>query len=178
MVSILYAHARSNYKKYPDLQVYDEARDALSFSGSDVIIAHPPCRLYSKMRAFSTAPEFEKIYAYHALKIIRLNGGILEHPCSSLFFKEANLPLPGSTDAFGGFTISVNQGWFGYYTEKRTRLYIVGCSIKDLPRLPFNFSPYTRKFDNLTRKQRSETVDNFIEWLLQVAYIINSKKNG
>lgn len=172
----LYVHSKSNYKLYDDFDCFDEARDTRNFKGNMPVVAHPPCRLFSRLRAFSKADIDEKKLAYTALAVVRKNGGILEHPCSSLFWKEANIVTPGQRDKYGGFTISINQHWFGYYTEKKTRLYIVGICPNQMPKFPLSFNAVTRKFGNLSRKQRSETTAQLIDWFILILEIISNNK--
>lgn len=176
----LYVHKNSNYKLYDEFDCYDEDRNALNYNSSMPVVAHPPCRLFSKLRAFSKADISEKRLAYHALQVVRNNGGILEHPCTSRLWIEKEIVKPGTTDVYGGFTISINQSWFGYYTQKRTRLYIVGISPAQLPSYPLSFDLIERKFDNLTPKQRSESTNQLIEWFLEILHLIyqNKKKNS
>lgn len=172
----LYVHSRSNYKKYPEFDCYDEKRNALNFDSMLPVIAHPPCRLYSRLRRFSNADEAEKEHAHNSLKIVRKNGGIFEHPASSKFWKVVDIIKPGRTDSFGGFTVCIDQSWFGYYTQKRTLLYICGMEPDQLPRYPIKFNASVRKFDNLTPKQRSETTDEMILWILSCLKIIEQNK--
>lgn len=50
--------------------------------------------------------------------------------------------LPGcevydaARDAFGGFTLVIDQNWWGHRAQKRTRLYVVGCKPIEVPPLP------------------------------------------
>lgn len=166
---VLFVHSRSNYKKFDFFDCYDEKRNALNYTGTLPVIAHPPCRLWSKLRTLSTADESEKEYASWVLQLVRQNGGILEHPYDSTFWKTFDCPKPGTFDKFGGTTIVFDQFHFGYYTRKRTRLYIVGLkSLKDIPPMPLRFEPVQRKFENLTKKQRSETTSELCIYLNEI----------
>lgn len=171
---VLYVHSSSNYKQLPRFDCYDENRDALTYRGVTPVIAHPPCRNWSRLKAFSKGDNFESLYAFHALKLVRTYGGILEHPYDSSFWSAAKTVKPGSYDAFGGFTIVFDQRQFGYYTRKRTRLYIVGCKVSELPPMPLNFNAIERKFENLSPRQRSETTTELIKWFSQVIDIIKA----
>ena len=175
----LFVHEKSNYKKDFRFDCFDEKRNALIYSGQNPAVYHPPCRLFSRLKAFAKAEESEKELAFWALDNVRKFGGILEHPYDSSLWIERNIVKPGLVDEFGGFSIVFDQFDFGYYTRKRTRLYIVGCSINMLPRLPIRFEYSTRKFSNLTVKQRSETVPDLIDWFYEVLCIIDKNvKNG
>lgn len=54
-------------------------------------------------------------------------GGVLEHPAWSRLWHLFALPWPDALpDAFGGFTVQVDQVNWGHVARKRTWLYIVG----------------------------------------------------
>lgn len=143
--AVLYARKNSIYKTLPNLDVYDEIRDARTFTGRLPIIAHPPCRLFGKLKHFSKAPIEEKQLAYHAVDLIRVNGGVLEHPSWSLLWFEKNLPLPGVIDSHGGFTLPILQSWFGHKCAKATWLYIKGINPNDLPPIPYKLGVPTER---------------------------------
>jgi len=54
--AILFARKDSIYKQLPRTDVYDLERDARTFTGGRVVIAHPPCRAWGRLR---TLPERE-----------------------------------------------------------------------------------------------------------------------
>jgi hypothetical protein len=60
--SILFVAKNSVYKTLTDsmgqpLDCWDKERDAMKWPGGNPIVAHPPCRLFSKhLRHLSTAP--------------------------------------------------------------------------------------------------------------------------
>lgn len=184
-VSVLFAHRRSPYFDLP-VDVYDERRDVMSFTnrGGGPVIAHPPCRLWSRMRAFSTAPSSERAYAFFSLALVRVYGGVLEQPAYSLFWKTAGLPDPRATgaspqlDQYGGWSIAVSQKWWGHLAEKPTWLYVVGCKPADLPEIPYCILPAKRVCaTSRTRRDRSElspaqrdlTPIKFAWWLEELA---------
>jgi hypothetical protein len=75
--------------------------------------------------------------AWFAIDKVRKNGGVLEHPKGSRFFREAGCPeLGAGYDKFGGFTMLIDQFDFGHVAHKDTKLYICGIKIEDLPELP------------------------------------------
>ncbi len=136
-IAVLFAMSDSIYKTFPECDVYDADRNALTFNGGKPVIAHPPCRLFSKLRRFSTADKSEKKLAYWAVDTVRKNGGVLEHPFKSKLWEEKNLPKPNQKDKWG-FTIALPQFWFGHKALKRTFFYICGLDIKNLPAIRFN----------------------------------------
>lgn len=177
-VPVLFVHQRSNYKKVPGFDCYDENRNALTYTGSCPVIAHPPCRLWSRLRSFSNAPASEKNLAIWSINLVRKIGGIVEHPYDSKLWDEINCPSVGEFDKFGGTSFVFDQFDFGYYTRKRTRIYIVGLnSLSELPRLNLRFEPVARKFDNLSPKQRSETTRELCLWFLEIIKKISENKS-
>jgi hypothetical protein len=139
MLPVLFAESNSVYKSL-GCDVYDLTRNAYSFSDNRPVIAHPPCRLWSRLRAFSTAPACEKLTAVFAVHVVRQNGGVLEHPVGSSLWSHMSLPLPGKYDKFGGFTVCINQSWFGHPCKKPTFLYWCGIDIMSLDAYPLNFN--------------------------------------
>lgn len=148
--SVLFTLPDSEYQKL-GLECFDEKRDATTFDFSTPVIAHPPCRLWSRLRKFSTAPKEEKELALFAIDAVRLCGGILEHPASSTLFKEY-LPPAGQTDDFGGFCFSVNLNWFGFPAQKKTWLYVCGLTRSEVPAIPLQFHPVTKVIESHSHK--------------------------
>lgn len=174
--NVYFVSSRSNYKTVPGFNCFDEKRNALVNPPLSPSIYHPPCRLFSKLRAFSTAPVTEKYLAHWAMYFVRVYGGVVEHPFDSQLWQIYGINKVGKVDEFGGFWYIIDQHWFGFPTRKRTGLYIVGCKLSELPRLPLKLYYPLRKFDNLSKKQRSETTLALIAWLQEVILIIKSKK--
>lgn len=176
-VPVLFVHQRSNYKILPGFDCYDKQRNALNYTGNQPVIAHPPCRLWSRLRGLSKAPEFERHFAVWSINLVRSVGGIVEHPYDSKLWDYINCPEPGTFDEFGGTSFVFDQFDFGYYVRKRTRIYIVGLnSLSELPRFNLRFEPITRKFDNLSPKQRSETTPALCLWFLEIIKKIQENK--
>ncbi|WP_124561457.1 hypothetical protein [Pedobacter sp. KBW01] len=153
MIAVLCALEKSVYKTIPDLDVYDKNRDAYTFDLSIPIIAHPPCQQWSRLREFSKENKKEKELAFFCLEKIHQNGGVLEHPAGSSFFKEAGIKP----------TLSIDQAWFGYPARKRTYLYFYGC--KPLA-FPLTFDLATKKVENMGQVARSVTTLQFAEYLI------------
>jgi len=186
VVPVLFTEEKSNYLSVPGASCWNKQRNALTYFGNHAVICHPPCRLFSKLKSFSTADESEKQLAYHALNLVRRNGGILEHPAGSSLWREKNLPLGSQVDQYCGFTISLNQFWFGHPAKKNTWLYICGISRSQVPALPLNFD--RREFcvsapnrnTNLTelpKALRNHTPILFARYLINLAILIESNKN-
>lgn len=181
-VAVLFARADSFYKTIPGCDVWDEARDARNWSGGAPLVAHPPCRLWGRLRQFAKAknPEAERQLAIYAVKHVRKYGGVIEHPAQSTLWAHCGLPRPGqSPDAFGGYTIEVRQCDWGHKAEKLTWLYIVGCSVDDLPQMPPRGEPtgYIRTQlpmaerigKIVTKAEREHTPPKLAMWLVDLA---------
>ncbi len=181
MISVLYTRADSIYKQL-GVDCWDMERDARKWPGGNPIVAHPPCRAWGQLSHFAKPRPDEKELAISAVKQIRKYGGVLEHPRASKLWKEMNLPMPGEVDEYGGYSICVNQSWWGHKAEKKTLLYIVGCKIGGLPPIPISFNAieYTvgskkkkksgrRTKKEITKKEREATPVEFAKWLIEVA---------
>jgi hypothetical protein len=181
MIAVLFARSDSNYKKIPGCDVYDIDRDARNFNGGCPVVAHPPCRSWGQFAMFAKPRPDERALATWAVDRIRENGGVLEHPVNSKLWPEYGLPDPGSRDSFGGWTLPVNQHWWGHRAEKATRLYIVGCDPCDIPAMPFRMDAPTHvigdvgrasngtKRPEVSKAEREHTPPDFAEWLVDLA---------
>jgi hypothetical protein len=146
VIAALYVETGGAYFGLPDVDPYDEARDARTYAGPWPVVAHPPCNHWCQLASVNAAryESFEigddgGCFAA-ALASVRRYGGVLEHPAYSLAWFEYGLPVPGHggwTQAFDdpGWTTAVSQVAYGHDARKRTWLYAVGC---DLP--AFNWS--------------------------------------
>lgn len=138
-VAVLFARRDSNYKTLDGVDVWDEDRDARRWPGGYPVVAHPPCRLWGKLRQFAKAkdPVMEMQLARDAVWHVQRFGGVLEHPAESTLWADRGLPLPGrSPDAYGGWTAQIRQCDWGHKAEKATWLYIVGVHPDSLPSIP------------------------------------------
>lgn len=183
MTTVLFTTKNSIYKKL-GCDVYDQERNALTWSGGEPALYHPPCRLFCKLKHLAKAPINEKELAYWSVDMVQKYGGVLEHPAYSNLWAEKNLPLPGQSDEFG-FSIDINQSWFGHKTHKRTWLYIVGITAKELPDYQcwetnithqFRFNKRNRKSNlkELSKKQALATPPEFAKWLIEIVERIKS----
>lgn len=181
MVSVLFCREDSIYHSL-DCEVYDKKKNALTFNHKSQVVAHPPCRAFSRLRHLSKHPPGEELLAYFALDCVRHNGGVLEHPASSLLWKEIIINPATGTDKYGGWLLSVNQSWFGHRATKRTYLYIVGCSPGAIPPYPISLdlvthtvgsygsrkkSHYRKK--EISKAERDATPIAFARWLISLA---------
>lgn len=193
MIPVLFARSDSVYKTIPGCDVYDLERNALNYQDSKPVITHPPCRLWGRLSHFSTAPASEKDLATWAVRMIRKNGGVLEHPAHSTLWKAMNMSKPGQgRDIYGGFSIEIKQFWWGHRADKKTWLYI--CKYphgRKLPDIPFvmgeapcvvdsskgNKLKRGGKRKTITKAEREHTPVAFAHWLISVINIINEGQN-
>jgi ParB/RepB/Spo0J family partition protein len=185
-ISVLFARRDSIYKTLV-ADVWDADRDATKFTGRGAIIAHPPCRAWGKLVQFAKPRPGERELAIWAVDRIRENGGVLEHPATSRLWKEKGLPLPGEPpDAWGGWTLYVQQFWWGHKAQKATHLYIVGIDKSQIPPLPeipsgqptHMVSGDRRKTGKpgLSQNNRERTPPAFAKWLIKLAASISKMK--
>jgi hypothetical protein len=183
-IAVLFARADSIYKSIEGCDVWDIERNALNWPGGCPVVAHPPCRAWGRLSHMAKPRPGEKDLARWAVDRVRQWGGVLEHPNASRLWADKQLPKPGDTDSFGGFTYPIHQNWFGHRAEKATLLYIVGCTASDLPRIPYVMGTAThviasstakqnRKHPQfrpeVTRSEREHTPPVLAQWLVDLA---------
>ena len=179
-VAVLFAATPSVYDALPGLDVYNAARDARTFPGGMPVVAHPPCAQWGRLRAFARDDQAERDLAPWALDQVQRWGGVLEHPFASVLWRHRALPAPGTRDRFGGFSLPVNQNWFGHRARKPTLLYVVGLEPRALPPFPLSIAEPTATIETeirgrpgalpaVSRRERSATPPQFAEWLVKVA---------
>lgn len=185
-VSALWIDPRGPYPKLV-VDCWDETRDARAYTGANPIVAHPPCGPWGRLRHLSRKDSPE--HAPLAVGFVRICGGVLEHPAGSLLWKHCELPAVGAPpDAFGGYSIEVCQCDWGHVAQKRTWLYIVGCSPdllppRPAPREPTHWisggrgragkkaktTPVPPGIKVCSAQQRRRTPPAFAEWLIAIA---------
>lgn len=174
-INILYTRKTSIYHQFP-VECWDEKRDARRWPGLTSVIAHPPCRGWGKLRHLAKVRPDEKALAVHAVIMVRLYGGILEHPEGSQLWKAMEMPLPGQKDKFGGWTLSIHQKWFGHRAQKRTWLYIVGIGPKAIEPYPITLHQKGTTVEQMGKAERERTPEKLAVWLITTAITINNKK--
>jgi hypothetical protein len=172
VVAVLCAQKHSVYKTHPECDVFDVDRNAFTFAGRMPVIAHPPCRSWGVLSHFVKGNvEAEKALAGWCLAQVQRNGGVLEHPAHSRLFTACNLPRPGhDVDVHGGFTLGVEQWWWGHLGQKATWLYIVGIRPANVSEIPFRMKTSGCKdIGFCSSHQRSATPVAFAAWLIALA---------
>jgi hypothetical protein len=192
-VAILCASQKTYYRELPALEVYDIDRDARTFPGGMPVIAHPPCRRWTRfgmamMKArltrFGIETPPEEVEAERQLGLFCARnvvewGGILEQPAGSKLFAAAGLPLPGAAHSDNSFSLQVWQSWWGYPVRKQTWLYFRGInqSAIEIPFRLWNPLPGSQWYwynrgngsGSANAHIRSMTVPALAEWLVDLA---------
>jgi hypothetical protein len=147
LVAALYVHRDGVYYNLPDVDPWDEERDARTYPGPYSVIAHPPCGPWGAM-----APVNQARYGHpvgddggcfaSALASVRAWGGVLEHPAGSRAWAAFGLTRPRKGGGWvpagdGAWTTEVHQRNYGHRAMKRTWLLYVG----DAPPAPLDWSP-------------------------------------
>ena len=180
-VAVLFARRDSNYKAMAGVDVWDADRDAKNWPGGNQVVAHPPCRAWPSLRHCAKPRAGEKELAIWAVQQIRRWGGVLEHPRRSLLWPTVGLPMPKQRDVFGGFTLIVDQFWWGHRARKRTLLYVCGCEPREVPKMPLALgdAPCTvglwsgrdkqRCRPSIGKSEYEATPPEFAAWLVALA---------
>lgn len=143
-IAALYVERGGVYYSLPDVDAWDEIRDARRYAGPHAVVAHPPCQRWGRFWHGST----RKPHQYSlgddggcfaaALAAVRTYGGVLEHPADSKAWAHFGLKAPPRAggwvraDDCGGWTCYVEQGFYGHESRKPTWLYAVGAVLPDL----------------------------------------------
>ena len=134
-VAALFVDPNGVYAGLPDVEVWDEARDARLYAGPWPVVAHPPCTKWSPLAYINRRrlPNYEigddGGCFEAALHAVNTYGGVLEHPAGSLAWKQFKLDKPERglwRGLFGSYVTEVDQGTYGHRARKRTWLYVVG----------------------------------------------------
>ncbi len=176
-VAALYVDPNGVYAGLPDVELWDEERDARLYDGPYPVIAHPPCKSWSIMgncrpltRAAGDAGTFQA-----ALAAVEKYGGVLEHPAHSKAWRTFNLPKvarPGWNIALHGrpgWATEVDQAAYGHPCHKMTWLYYVGAAPPKLDWRTFKTERSVHDDGGGGRDQRSRTPLAFRDLLLSMA---------
>jgi hypothetical protein len=142
MIAALYVDPDGCYAGLPDVELWDEARDARRYAGPHPVVAHPPCQRWCKMAPVNQARYGQAIgddggCFGAALAAVRRWGGVLEHPAYSIAWLAHGLPWPPEAgcwqrDLTGGWCCYVEQRNYGHRARKPTWLYAVGTPLPEL----------------------------------------------
>ena len=178
-VTVLFARKNSIYFTLPHCEVYDATRNALTWPGGTQVVCHPPCGQWGRLAHFARPNPWEKALAPFAVGTVQRWGGVLEHPAGSRLWQVCDLPAPGRLDSHGGFTLVIDQLWFGHRATKRTWLYVCAIDQADVPVIPFTLAYPThsvatrqhapKALPELSRAGRESTPSALAVWLVNLA---------
>ncbi len=148
MIAALFVESDGAYFGIPDVDPWNEARDARLYDGPWPAVAHPPCQRWGKLWAGQPLAikrtgvrkvkgDDDGCFAA-ALAAVRRWGGVIEHPWQSAAWPHFGLNIPPRSggwvmaDFEGGWTCCVEQGQYGHYARKPTLLYAVGTYLPSL----------------------------------------------
>jgi hypothetical protein len=144
MIAALYVETDGVYADLPDVDLWDEARDARLYAEPWPVVAHPPCQRWGRFWHGSTRKPHQFTLGddggcfASALAAVRRWGGVLEHPADSHAWHTFGLERPLrrggwiKADLRGGWTCCVYQGHYGHLSGKPTWLYAHGVELPDL----------------------------------------------
>lgn len=148
-IAALYVETCGSYYGLPDVDPWDETRDARLYDGPHPVVAHPPCQRWGKMWAGQplwikrTGQRKKKgddggCFAA-AIAAARKWGGVIEHPWGSHAWPAFGINTPPRSGGWipssvfdGGWTCCVEQGRYGHYARKPTMLLAYGTDLPDL----------------------------------------------
>jgi hypothetical protein len=136
VIAALYVATGGCYFGLPDVEPWDETRDARKYDGPWPVVAHPPCQRWSMLAAVVEARWGQRrgddggTFAA-ALAALRRWGGVLEHPAESRAWPTFGLPRPcrGWSRALLEprlWVCAVDQYWYGHDANKPTWLAFIG----------------------------------------------------
>ena len=140
-VAALFVAKDGCYSELPDVDLWDEERDARNYQGPYPVVAHPPCARWCQLAPVNQARYGLKIgnddgCFGNALASVRQFGGVLEHPALSLawWYFHLRRPKPGRwvQGPCGGWTVQVEQRKYGHPASKKTWLYAYGVELPEL----------------------------------------------
>ncbi len=134
MIAALYVATGGCYFGLPNVDPWDEQRDARKYEGPWPVVAHPPCQRWSSFAFVNYArwggehnrPGNDGGCFASALEAVNKWGGILEHPAASRAWAAFGLARPARgewTTSGYGFVCEVWQSAYGHKANKATWLY-------------------------------------------------------
>lgn len=203
MIAALYVATGGCYFGLPNVDPWDERRDARLYAGPWPVVAHPPCQLWVNLAAVNWKRYQRERPAWYpggtdggcfalALAAVREHGGVLEHPAGSKAWAAHNLTRPvslgwnqGSYQGRFGYwyidwTCEVWQPAYGHAARKRTWLY---TTLLDPPQLDWRRPTGTHQigwFDRikptLSKRAASATPLPFRDTLITMAKSLACKE--
>ena len=147
MVAALFVQKNGAYFGLPDVDPWDEARDARKYKGPHRVVAHPPCERWGRYWSGGPSAKVRRLKGddngcfLSALWTVRQWGGVLEHPQATHAWERFGLRRPkagagwwaGDGWQWGDprmprgrdWVCEVEQGHYGHPARKKTWLYVV-----------------------------------------------------
>ena len=188
-IAALYVQTNGIYFNKPEIDPWDEKRDARLYAGPFPVIAHPPCNRWCQLAYLNQKLHGHKVgddggCFEAALVAVRRYGGVLEHPSRSLAWKHFNLPKPQLgcwVQHNNEWVTEVCQGAYGHKALKKTWLLVV--SNQKPPDLdwsvPIVFGQISRfthkgksKLTPLSKKEASATPAFFLDLLIRLVHSV------
>lgn len=146
VIAALYVETGGAYFGLPDVDPWDQARDARKYAGPWPVVAHPPCQRWGRFWHGSTRKPHQFRLGDDggcfdaAFKALRRFGGVLEHPADSHAWAAFGLQKPPRAGGWvyagqGFWTCCVYQGQYGHLAGKPTWLLACGMQRSLLPEL-------------------------------------------
>jgi hypothetical protein len=148
MIAALYVRKNGHYYGIPDVDPWDESRDARLYSGPWPVVAHPPCARWCQLAGFVESRTKGRLKRGEdggtfasALDAVRRWGGVLEHPAYSKAWEAFGLVRPLRAGGWSwagdgvGFVAMVYQQNYGHVARKATWVYVAGVELEMLPAL-------------------------------------------
>ena len=140
MIAVLFAQIDGVYSKLPDVDLWDEKRDARSYEKDYPVVCHPPCQLWGKFAKIN----FKRWGGEHnrpgndlgcfksALHNVIRCGGVLEHPAFSYAWSTYGLTAPSGIgwkmSGLHEWVCEVWQSAYGHPARKKTWLFYYGVN--------------------------------------------------
>jgi hypothetical protein len=157
-IAALFVAKGGCYFGLPEVDPWDESRDARTYPGALPVVAHPPCERWGRYWHGGPTAKVRKVKGDDggcfaaALSAVRTWGGVLEHPEASAAWAAFGLIAPPkeggwiSAGDFQGWTCCVEQGHYGHRARKATWLY--ACGVRQLPSLRWGPSARRVRLDD------------------------------
>jgi hypothetical protein len=186
MIAALFVAKGGTYFGLPNVDPWDEERDARLYEGPHAVVAHPPCERWGNY--WFGSPSDSKRFKLgddggcfdFALRAVRQWGGVIEHPAGSRAWKAFGLRSPAdlfgwtAADTRGGWTCQVDQAAYGHDAAKSTWLYAQLSTPRALPELLFGPTIGRRPLEHLSHRQRAATPPAFRDLLIGIAESVRS----
>lgn len=165
-VAALYVATNGCYFGLPDVDPWDEPRDARKYNGPHPVVCHSPCPRWGRFARGGPSAKVPRVVGddggmfAHALSCVYRFGGVLEHPEASKAWAAFGLvrpPMGGgwvmdilSVDGGGprfAWTCCVSQFWYGHPARKAS--WLLYCGDAPPPPLRWGMPPphMTRRLD-------------------------------